>query len=179
MKNTRAARRYALALFNLAGDTGCVEEVLDDLRRIRTLLDDSDELRAFVAHPALTLEQQERGLRALFEGKGTDLTVRFLRFLAVRRRLAILDEACDEYERLCLDAKNILRVSIAGAHTLDARQVEDITKKLGEMYGKQIEAEVATDPALIGGFIVRVRDVVHDFSINGKLGRLRMQMCGA
>ena len=59
MKNPRAARRYALALFNLAGETGGVEKVLDDLRLIRTLLDDSDELKAFVAHPALTLDQQE------------------------------------------------------------------------------------------------------------------------
>jgi|TARA_B100000809_G_scaffold187979_1_gene186319 F-type H+-transporting ATPase subunit delta len=179
MKNPRAARRYALALFNLAGETGSVEKVLDDLRRIRTLLDDSDELKAFVAHPTLTLDQQERGIRSIFEGRGSELTTRFLRFLAGRRRLAILASACDEYETLYLDAKNILRVSIEGAHALDARQVEEITKKLGEMYGKKIEADVTTEPALIGGFIVRVRDIVHDFSINGKLGRLRMQMCGA
>lgn len=176
MPESRAGKRYARALFSLATDGNEVDRVLEDVRGLRELIDSSEEFRGFVDHPALPEEKQKAVLKSLFAGRVSPLAERFLRFLVDRRRVALLGDVCDVYEDLFYEARKIQRITIEFSHPLRDDQVKAIETKMGARYGKQIETSTAQDESLLGGFRVRVDDVVHDYSVRGKLDGLRVAL---
>lgn len=179
MARSKAEIRYARALFRLAEEQGVADGVSAELRALRDVIRASAELREFLAHPLLAVERQEAIVRAMFGRRMSELTVRFLAFLAVRRRLPDLDGICDEFENLYLEARNILRIAIVSAFELRANQVEAICAKMAERYGKRVQTTLSVDVGLLGGFLVRVRDTVHDYSVRGKLDTMRMALMHA
>jgi len=150
--------------------------VLEDLRGLRALIAQSEDLRRFVQHPALPDEKQKDAIKAMFGGRVAPVTERFLQFLVDRRRLSLLVDICDVYENLYCDARNIQRISIEYSHPLREDQVRAIEAKMGARYRKDIETTTVHDASLLGGFRVRVGDVVHDFSVRGKLDGLRVAL---
>jgi F-type H+-transporting ATPase subunit delta len=176
MPESKAGKRYARALFSLANDKDEVDRVLQDLRAIRTLLLESDDLRRFVKHPALPEEKQKDVLHALFGSRVAPVTERFLQFLVDRRRVAILEDVCHVYEDLVYDARNIQRISIECAYPLREDQLETIKTRMGTRYGKEIEVAVTNEESLLAGFRIRVGDEVHDYSVRGKLDGLRIAL---
>ena len=50
--------RYALALLDLADEKKQLDQVADDLRGLKALLDESEDLRRLVHSPLFTREQQ-------------------------------------------------------------------------------------------------------------------------
>ncbi|MDA0322220.1 MAG: ATP synthase F1 subunit delta [Verrucomicrobia bacterium] len=176
MADSRAGKRYARALFSLATDDQVVDRVLEDLRGLRALIAQSEDLRRFVQHPALPDEKQKDVMKAMFGGRVAPLTERFLQFLVDRRRLALLVDICEVYEDLYCVARNIQRISIEYSHSLRDDQVRAIEAKMGARYGKDIETTTVHEASLLGGFRVRVGDVVHDFSVRGKLDGLRVAL---
>jgi F-type H+-transporting ATPase subunit delta len=44
--------------------------------------------------------------------------------------------------------------------------------------GKQVIAKFSTDPAILGGTIVRVGDRIYDGSVRRRMARLRRQLIG-
>lgn len=179
MARSKAEIRYARALFRLAEEKGVADGVSAELRALRDVIRSSQELRDFLAHPLLAVERQESILRAMFERSLSELTVRFLAFLAVRRRLPELDGICDEFENLYLEARSILRIAIVSAFELRANQVEAICAKMAARHGKRVQATLSVEAGLLGGFLVRVRDTVHDYSVRGKLDAMRMALMQA
>ena len=169
METTSVARRYAQALYSYAAEEKALDAVREDCLAIRQLIQSSQEFSDFVGNPTVPADVSDNALVAMFEGKSDAVTLRFLRFLGQRSRLAELDGVCNLLEQRICDDAGILNVTITAAHDLSADQVDGMKKKLGERYSKQIEATVAVDASLIGGFKIQVGDHIQDFSIATKL----------
>lgn len=179
MSRSPADIRYARALFLRAEEKGVSAVVNDELRVLRRLIRESSELAAFLSHPLLPADKQQIVLAALFSKRLSAVTSEFLGFLAFRRRLRLLSGICEKFEDLYLESRNILRISIVTAFELGREQVDAVKNAMAKKYGKQIEAEVTIDATLLGGFVIKVRDTVHDCSARGKLDTLRLALCGA
>ena len=54
-----------------------------------------------------------------------------------------------------------------------AAEVEAVKAALARRFHREVELEVAVDPALIGGAVIQAGDVVIDGSLKGKLARLQ------
>ena len=59
------ADRYADALIELADDTGAVESVEADVKRLRDVLADSADLQRFIASPAYSRAEHLQGVGAV------------------------------------------------------------------------------------------------------------------
>ena len=69
MLHTRTSRRYAKVLFNLARETGRVDDIRRDLIGLRDLMRQSPDLSAFLTNYLVPAERRLEVLRSLFEGK--------------------------------------------------------------------------------------------------------------
>ena len=80
-----------------------------------------------------------------------------------------------ERERDVRVRESVIAVAALG---LDAQQpaVEQLAKSLRPLVGGEPTLEVAVDPELIGGIVVRVGDTVYDGSVARQLERLKSQM---
>ena len=62
------------------------------------------------------------------------------------------------------------------AAELTPAELEALTNKLEQFTGGRVELDVAVDPSLLGGLVVRVGDRLIDVSVRGRLERLRNQL---
>lgn len=178
MSQSKAARRYAQALFLLASEQGKLDAVQADLQALGGLLAASPELRAFLGDLLLPPSRRSQVLGELFErqGQADPLVVRFLFLLAEKKRLPLLADIVTAFGQSYDQARGILRVRVTSARPLDAAQVDRIVARLRAQHGKEIRPELDVDPALLGGFVIQVGDQVRDLSVETQLQRLQRQL---
>lgn len=179
MKSSAASRRYAKALFQLARDRDQLEPVGADLGVLADWLEQSGEFRRFVENPLIPPEKRAAVLQELVGDRAHELTSRFLAFLSAKERLPLLAGICETFRDRYNELQGILRVTIDSATPLTDDQVAQINQRLHVRFGKEIESRVRIDPALLGGFKIRVGDVIHDYSIACQLQALKEELINA
>lgn len=173
------ARRYATALFELAVEGKQVDEVCDDLARLKELLGESGDLRRLVRSPVLSRAEQLQAMAAILERAGAaDLTRRFIGLLAERRRLFVLAEIIDAFNLLLAAHRGEVRAEVVSAIELNDEQLESIRAALKKAVGGNVAVDAKVDSDLIGGLVVRVSSRMVDASLRTKLQRLHLAMKG-
>lgn len=175
----KTARRYARALFDLAVETGCGREILDDVRSVARLIRSSPELGGFLGQYVMGREARQKALASLFSGRVNQLTWRFIRFVEIKKRLGLLADMCAAYVEISDRASGILKAGVVSAFGRDARSEQAIKSVLAAKYRAQIELDVGEDRELIGGFVVRAGDMVYDLSVAGVLAAARKKLANA
>jgi F-type H+-transporting ATPase subunit delta len=173
------AKRYAQALYEFAVEGNARDNVRADCIALRQLLDQSAAFREFAENPVIPPDVADETVRKLVAGKVDAVTLQFLRFLITKGRLDQLRAICDLYEEHICEELGVLKVGITAAHELSDAQLHAISQKLGSRYKKEIKAEVKVDPALIGGFRIKVGDRIQDFSLRTKLEKFEKQVIDA
>lgn len=180
MARSPAARRYARALFELARERGVVELVMADLSQIAHLCERREDYGELIGHHRLPVGVRENIWREILEKEADPLTLRFIRFLLFKKRTDILGDIIEHFNAIFHDVMGVLPLDITSARPLDDAQVEDISHRFRERFGKRrVKAFLHVDPGLLGGFQVRIEDVVYDYSIRHKLELLHRKLTTA
>jgi F-type H+-transporting ATPase subunit delta len=164
------ARPYAAALFQSTAFDGAV--LVAQLDALAGIAGD-DALRAYAADPKVT-DEQVFGLVSSIAG--TDLSPKLRNLLGAvidNGRLAVLPEIASQYRTLVNVQGGIADAEIVSAFPLDAKQESDLVAVLQKRFGRQLQAKVSVDPALIGGVRVTVGDEVLDTSVRARLEQMR------
>lgn len=179
MSRSPAARRYARALFELAQEQGRLDTVHADLWEIARLGAKRQEFTALLDPYELSAADRKGIWDQILKDKADPLTHRFVHFLVDKRRGGILGEIILAFELLYNEAKGITTLEIRAARPLTADQVKTLSDRFATKLGRQIKAVQKTDPSLLGGFQVRVGDVVYDYSVNHQLETLHRKLTTA
>ena len=176
---TGLAGRYALALLELADEKKELDAVADDLRGLRSILEDSEDLRRLIRSPLFTRAQQSRALGAILDKAGTgDLTRRFVMVVAGNRRLFALPGMIDAYLAELARRRGEVTAEVTAAAALSDEQHDALVEALRATVGAKVQVDVKVDPGLIGGLIVKVGSRMIDNSLRSKLQRLQLAMKG-
>ncbi len=97
----------------------------------------------------------------------------FLKLLFDKGRFGFIAAINEFYQKLADDLKGVARASIVSANELSSEAVEKIRKALSKKTGKDIVLNIKTDPALIGGVVTKIGDLVLDGSIKTQLLNMR------
>jgi F-type H+-transporting ATPase subunit delta len=98
---------------------------------------------------------------------------RFLRVLIMMGHIELLVEISDAYTVALREQRNEVQAKLRSAFPLEEKDQARIAKALSKATGKNVQIDVAIDPALIGGVVAEVGGVVYDASIQGYLNRLQ------
>lgn len=172
----KVARRYAQALWLLAVEQKAVEDAHNSLQNMAGLIKNSAELRLVLENPEIPHEKREALLKKIFENKIPALVYQLLRLLHEKDRLNILEEICGQFHQIYLRENKILEADVLSARGLGKDELEKITGKLSRRFGQNVVTSAATDPDLLGGFRVRVKDDVYDYSVKSQLEKFRKQL---
>ncbi len=172
MVTSAPAKRYARALFDLALEQGVTYDVWQDLDSLDKLLHQSHDLVEILTSPGLEIDRNEL-LRRLLDKQITDLTFQFILFLEEKARIDIIEEICHAFDDLYYESQGIVKVKIISAVCLDSDQINAAELALKSKLGKEIESDIATDPLLLGGFKLIIKDRVIDYSFLSNLNRIK------
>ena len=171
------AGRYATALFDLAVDTGSVDDVLAELEKFSTLIAESPDFARLVRSPAFGADAQQRAVTAVMDRAGiTGLAARMIKVLARNRRLFAVADVIGAYRALAARHKGEMTAEVTVAEGLSDAHRQEIKNTLDAVTGKKVRIDVKVDPAIIGGLIVRLGSRMVDSSLRTKLNGLRLAM---
>ncbi len=174
------AGRYALALLELAEEQGSLDPVADDLRDIRTMIAESDDLRRLLRSPLFGRAQQESAIGAVLEKAGIgELTRKFVLVVAHNRRLFALADMIEAYLAELARKRGEVTAKVTSARPLNDEQTKALTEALRRAVGSKVTVESAVDADLLGGLVVRVGSRMVDASLKTKLMKLQQAMKGA
>jgi F-type H+-transporting ATPase subunit delta len=174
------ADRYATALFDLADERKSLDQVSEDLRQLRAMLNESAELRRLVRSPILSRVEQGRAIAAVGERSGlSPLTRSFLGLVAQNRRLFAVPAMIDAFLARLAARRGEITAEVVAAQALTPAQLDAVNEQLRKAMGSKVAVEVRVDPALLGGLVVKVGSRMVDASLRSKLHRLQLAMKGA
>ena len=177
MRPDTVARRYARALFELAGDQGNVEEVSSALGLIANVVADPDVGRALTSPVAR--EQKGNWLKEIAERtQSPEALANFLLLLDERDRLDHVDAIRVVFDGLVDERNGVTRARVRSATSLADDVIEEIARVFGSVTGKKVVVGVEIDADLIAGVIVEVDGKVYDGSLRTQLAKLHGQMAG-
>jgi len=172
------ARRYARALLDVADEQGpnAALALRDELRAFAPLLAAHPELQHALLHPGLGTEAKQRLLAAVADRAGAStLLRRLLDLLAVRDRVALLEDVVEAYARLANAAQGIV-----SAETVSAVALADAQRRaLAAALGDAVELRSRIAPEVLGGLLVRVGGKTYDGTVRTRLDALRQRLAAA
>ena len=168
------ARRYAKALFGLAVESDRVEQWGDALEAIGQVLATTPELTDALQNPAYGREQRRGIVERLASTLRLDDAPRnLLLLLGDRGRLEELAGVVQAFTALADQHLGRVRARVTSAAPLDAVSLEALAARLSSATKGQVLLERTVDPALLGGVVAQVGNLVYDGSVRTQLEDLR------
>ncbi len=167
-----AAHVYARALHQAARAAGRVAEVDRDLTAFLSTLGEHVVVLRALVNPGLPAEAKRRILARLLE-QFEPLARNAVFVLDAHGRMSLLVDVQRAYAELAADDDQILAVSVTTAVELEKKQIDALGKRISEAVGRKAEITASVDPDLIGGLVLRARDVLVDASVKRRLEELR------
>lgn len=173
---SRVAIRYSKALFELALEQNFMEDVRDDLVRIKDVCQTNPEFQQTLNNPLIDEKIKSTILGKLFGANLNQLTSKFIQLLSRKKRSGHLLEIIENYLQRVLDHQDIVSCLLISSRQLDTNQSEMIKSRVEVLTGKRVILTSHIDDYILGGFIVRIKDTVIDLSIKTQLDKLRNRL---
>jgi len=169
--------RYATALF--MASSGRLDKVYNDLVSIRSMMEESKEFKLAVETPGIDPESKVAAFEAICQKAGTDAAVvNFLKVLVENKRAHLLGRMVDLFENFYRAEKGLLLCKVTSAEPLSSAQQGQVKAAMTQRAekGSTLIMEYNTNPALLGGLVVKMGEVVLDNSVSTRLERLQTQL---
>lgn len=169
-------RRYAKALYKYAQEHQCTQQVYADSQRLEEAFATHPALSKALSNPALSVKEKEQLLVAAAGTDAGTAILRFINLVILNHREAYFRAAMLDYQEVYRKENNMARVTITTAAPVSDEIVTRIKNLLKTQLDKELEFVYLTDPALIGGFVLRVESMQLDASIQNELKKLRVKL---
>ncbi len=173
MPSGSLARRYAKAVMGLPNG----QAVAGELRVLAKAMTDSAELVTVLTNPAIRRGDRRKVIDALLQRINAQPTTKNLVDLLLDgERMSSLTAISRELDAMIEAKGGRVSALITSAKPLDPAQMSSIIAALETLSGKKVDATRKEDPALLGGVVAKVGDVVYDGSLRTQLRTLREEL---
>jgi len=168
------AKIYAKAFLGVTEKAGSTESAVEELDSfLLDVLNKLPNFEALLCSPRVTHEEKERILDRSFAGKMSTPVLNFLKVVSRHGRLDCLRSIVRSVHQLLDHLRGRIEVLITTAAPMPPDVLMSVESRLAVALGKSISLTSRIDPALLGGFVVRVGDTVYDGSVSNRLNRMR------
>ena len=175
MSDEQIARVYARALFDAASEAGSVERSGADLRAFAAALDASPELADVVFNPQIDPGAKRRVVTHLTQDSDR-LAAGTVVLLLEKGRITLVGEVADEFDGLAAAAAKVVDVEVTTAVPVEADVDDQIRIRVQRSTGLDARITKRIDPAILGGLVLRIGDVIVDGSVRGRLRQLATRL---
>ena len=171
------SRRYARALMDLAVARNIVDKVGLDLRALASAYKAQPDLAHVLANSSFPRAQRRAVLDAILVRTGAHEVVKTTAALLLdKERMAIVPDVSREIDAMIEARAGKVAAEVTSAIELTPTQLAQVTAQLEKLSGKKVVVTKKVDPALLGGVVAKVGDVVYDGSARTQLSTLRDQL---
>ncbi|WP_159801303.1 ATP synthase F1 subunit delta [Flavobacterium sp. MK4S-17] len=175
MTGSRAAIRYARAILDMAQTSGAAQQVSEDMALIAKTVEENKEFANFITSPIVKAEIKESALNEIFAGTHA-VTQGLFRLLLENKRFEMLGNIAAQYKAQFDEMNGIGTATVTTAFPITPELETKVLAKIKEFSDKKITLKNIVDPAIIGGFILRVGDRQFNASVAHSLLTLKREL---
>jgi len=169
------AERYAKSLFELALETGKLEQVRKDMDLMLDVCLNNRDFRQLLVSPVIRPDKKIAVMDAIFTGKIEELTRQFYHLLSQKRREKFLEGIARQFIAKYKKHHNIHVIEIRSAAPLNKELREKIIDIIETRTKGTVELTEIIDKGLIGGFIVSDEGRRYDASLTTTIKKLKKE----
>lgn len=176
MSNSMVAKRYALALFQIAKEQQLLGTVEEELRVVKEVLLYNTDLKAVLKSTKLTNEKKKEILKEAFASLNV-YVLNTLMILIDRHRDDQIVEVANQFIELANEEMGIAEAKVYSIRPLSDAEREGLSSTFAAKIGKKsLKIENIVDSDLLGGIKLRIGNRIYDGSLRGKLDRLERKL---
>ena len=172
---SRAAIRYARAIYEIADEEKLVEEVYNDMIRISKLNRDSFDFKNLLSNSIINNIDKKNAILSLIE-KNISITEKLLDLLIHNKRVAIISDIASSFIQLYNKHNNIKEAVVITASPIDKNLENQILSQIKIPAAKSITLTNLVDSSIIGGFIIQYDGKEYNASIKQNLKNLKTEL---
>lgn len=165
-------RRYAKALFDLAEESGRIEELYRDMQLVAKVFYENKSLYLVMKSYSVKKGTKKNILKELFEGKVSKLALEFILFVVRKDRGRCMLGIAGAFIELYNEYRDITKAILYTKEPADEEIKERIISIVKRFTSKTIELENKIDKNLIGGFRLFFDGHLYDASLLTKFKKL-------
>jgi F-type H+-transporting ATPase subunit delta len=160
---------YAQSLFELADRQQGVDTVSSDLNILAGIIGQEKDFIKLLDSPYFSTDYKEQLVRRLLSGVAANLTLDFLMVVIRHGRARLLTDIIGRYGELWDAYHGYYHVKVTVPRALEDGQAKELSDDIAAAMNSNVKLEVAVEPEIIGGAIIRCGDKVIDNSIRSRI----------
>jgi len=160
---------YALTLFELAGQQQSVDVVKGDIEVLYGIIEQERDFLKVLDSPYFSTDYKDQLVRKMLSGRISDLTMNFLIVVMKHGRVKLLTDIINRYGELWDASHGYYHVKVTVPKPLEDSETKRLSDDIAAAINSNVKLEVAVEPAIIGGAIIRCGDKVIDNSIRNRI----------
>ncbi|MBC3540562.1 ATP synthase F1 subunit delta [Rufibacter sediminis] len=174
MSDERVASRYAKSLLELSQEKGSLEKVYADMLSFTKTLNGSRDLSLVLRNPIIKHDKKLAILNSVFGSSMSELTMAFFRIITQKNREAILESVAVEFVKQYNLISGIQKATVTTAVPLTPELRATFQQMVVERTGgMKVELQEVVNPAVVGGYILRIGDQQIDNSVRTNVQKLK------
>lgn len=170
---------YSSALMEVAKSHDLTDQLGNDLRSLKALLQDSPELRQFLANPIVSPQVKKSVIEQIAGADTHPYLLSFLKLLVDKGRIGFLADIAEQYLAKLRQLRQTVLAEVTSTVGLSDHQQQMIREKVLSMTSaRDVELQTHINPDLLGGVIIKVGSQVIDSSLRSQLRRIGIRLAG-
>ncbi len=174
MKKAKAgevAKRYSVALVELAQEQNAMVDVLEELRMVLGVFPVVGDV---FTSPIYSESNKSELMNTMIDAfKLRPMVGNTLKLIQLNGRFRFFPNIVSEYQARVDEIMGIVRASVVSARPLDPQKIAEFERALSVRLGKKVFLAPRIDEGLRAGFVVEVDGAVVDASLKMRLKNLR------
>lgn len=170
------AKRYAVALFEIAKEHNIIGQIENELLDVKEVFTTNKELIDLLNHPKVTNDTKKSIIKGSFASVSQQV-INTLLLLVDRHRVDIVIDIVSYYVQKANEARGTEDAIVYSVRPLSETELTSISTSFAKKIGKlSLRLQNVVDKNLIGGVKLRIGNRIYDGSVSGKLERIERQL---
>ena len=173
------ARRYAVALADVAIERGESHSVQEELVKWGSMIQSNPLVQEALSNPTIAYDLKRNVLKEIIaRTRVLQTTANFLQVLLKNQRLNDLSEVNRKFAEILDERSGAIAAYVTTAGPVPQKYKDELQQKLTKLTGKKVRLTFAIDKEMIGGLVTRIGSTIYDGSVRDQLRRMERTLAG-
>ena len=172
---SRAAIRYAKAMYDIADEENSINEVYKDMNFINELNSGSLDFKNLLSNSQINFQDKKKLILSLIK-QSNALTEKLIDLLIHNKRVKIIGDIASSFIQLYNKHNNIKEATIITASPINNELESKILSMINIKDAKSVNLTNVVNPNIIGGFIIRFDGKEYNASVKQNLNNLKTEL---
>lgn len=164
---------YAKALLAHGKEIGKLDALVEQLEAVVGVIGEVPGFKDLLESPRIAYDVKAQIIETAFANKVDRVLVNFLKLVVKKGRIDCARSISVSARQMQHEMAGRVEAVLTSAEVVDESIRKSISDRLAAVLGKAVSLQAVVDPAIIGGFTVRVGDTVYDASLANQLAQVR------